>query len=261
MTGGLPVFFVDSFAVESLADAKQDGKFKTKYGGATMKPTILLADDDENIRKVCGLYLEREGFAAVHAANGKEALEKLENQQVHCAVIDLMMPELDGWALCREIKAYYQMPVLMLSARSQAEDRIKGFQTGTDDYLTKPFHPVELVMRVKSLLKRYDISPPGKIEMESILIDSSKYQVALNGQTYSLPAKQFDLFYTLMSRPGQIFTREQLIEKIWGLHYEGDERAIDHHVKRLRKLFAGHEDVVRIVTVRGLGYKAEAGQA
>jgi two-component system OmpR family response regulator len=200
-----------------------------------MKTTILLADDDVNIRRVTQLYLEKEGFQTKIACDGKEALDLLEQEKIDCAVIDLMMPNVDGWELCVKIKAYYEIPVLMLTARAEPEDTIKGFKLGTDDYVTKPFHPVELVMRVKSLLKRYRVASAGKITFNDITIDQSSYKVQIKDQDFMLPTKQFELLYMLASQPGKIFTRDQLIESIWGLDYEGDERTVDTHIKKLRK--------------------------
>lgn len=222
-----------------------------------MKPTILIADDDENIRMVTQLYLEKEGFLTKIACDGKEALDLLEQEKIDCAVLDLMMPHIDGWELCEKIKNYYEIPILMLTARADAEDIIKGFQLGTDDYVTKPFHPVELVMRVKSLLKRYRVIAAGSLTFNQVTIDSSSYKVHIKDEVVSLPTKQFELLYLLASQPGKIFTRDQLIEKIWGLDYEGDERTVDTHIKKLRKQFKDYEDLMQIVTVRGLGYKVE----
>lgn len=222
-----------------------------------MKTTILIADDDVNIRRVTQLYLEKEGFQTEIACDGKEALDLLEREKIDCAVIDLMMPNVDGWELCEKIKAFYEIPVLMLTARAEPDDTIKGFKLGTDDYVTKPFHPVELVMRVKSLLKRYRVASAGKITFNDITIDQSSYKVQIKDKDFMLPTKQFELLYMLASQPGKIFTRDQLIESIWGLDYEGDERTIDTHIKKLRKQFKNDEDLLQIITVRGLGYKLE----
>ncbi|OIK16468.1 DNA-binding response regulator [Bacillus sp. MUM 116] len=222
-----------------------------------MKPTILIADDDSNIRMVTQLYLEKEGFHTLIANDGKEAINLLETEKIDCAVIDLMMPNIDGWQLCKKIRSYYEIPVLMLTARAESEDVIKGFQIGTDDYVTKPFHPVELVMRVKSLLKRYRVISAGNLLYNHILIDSSSYKVQIMDEVFMLPTKQFELLYMLASHPGKIFTRDELIEKIWGLDYEGDERTVDTHIKKLRKQLKEYEDILQIVTVRGLGYKVE----
>ncbi|MEW9503083.1 response regulator transcription factor [Jeotgalibacillus marinus] len=218
---------------------------------------ILIVDDDENIRELVRLFLEKEGFQTTQVSDGNEASELLEKETFHCAVIDIMMPNMDGWALCEEIKQYYEMPVLMLTARSEVDDRIKGFKLGTDDYLTKPFHPMELVMRVKSILKRYNLSSDEIITLGAIQIDTRKYSVSTDDMSISLPVKQFDLLYTLARSPGKIFTRDQLIEKIWGFDYEGDDRTVDTQIKRLRKNLSDMDNQMEIKTVRGLGYKLE----
>lgn len=222
-----------------------------------MKPTVLLVDDDENIRMIEELYLKKEGFQTVMASDGEEALRVLEKEKIDCAVIDIMMPRMDGWQLCEEIKSYYEIPVLMVTALNQAEDTIKGFQIGTDDYMAKPFHPMELVMRVKAILKRYHISAEGSLSLNDILIDSNRYEVRLGDDAVTLPIKQFELLYTLAAYPGKIFTRDELIEKIWGFDYEGDDRTVDTHITRLRKQMKEFEHLLQIVTVRGLGYKVE----
>jgi two-component system OmpR family response regulator len=222
-----------------------------------MQPTILIADDDENIRMVIQLYLQKEGFNTKIAGDGAEAINILETEKIDCAVIDIMMPNIDGWQLCEEIKSYYEIPVLMLTARADVEDRIKGFKMGTDDYVTKPFHPVELVMRVQSLLKRYHVILRGNLSFNNIVIDSNSYQIQIYDDVMMLPPKQFALLYTLASHPKQIFTRDQLIETIWGMDYDGDDRTVDTHIKKLRKQLNKYEDLIQIVTVRGLGYKIE----
>jgi DNA-binding response OmpR family regulator len=222
-----------------------------------MNITILIADDDVNIRRVTQLYLENEGFRTKIACDGKEALDLLEQVKIDCAVIDIMMPHVDGWELCEKIKAYYEIPVLMLTARAELDDTIKGFKLGTDDYLTKPFHPAELVMRVKSLLKRYRVASEHSINFNKVLINRDSYKVQIKDEVFVLPTKQFELLYMLASQPGKIFTRDQLIESIWGLDYEGDERTVDTHVKKLRKQFKNYEDILQICTIRGLGYKLE----
>lgn len=222
-----------------------------------MKTTILIADDDVNIRRVTQLYLEKEGFQTKIACDGKEAIDLFEQEKIDCAVIDVMMPNVNGWELCAKIKDYYEIPVLMLTARAEPDDTIKGFKLGTDDYVTKPFHPIELVLRVKSLLKRYRVISAGSITFNDITIDSSGYKVQIKEKDFILPTKQFELLYMLANQPGRIFTRDQLIENIWGLDYEGDERTVDTHIKKLRKHFKNYEDLLQIITVRGLGYKLE----
>lgn len=219
---------------------------------------VLVVDDDAHIRELVRLYLEDEGFEIIEKSNGEEALQYAENHIVDLVILDIMMPKMDGWVLCENLRAFGEMPILMITAKGEATDRIKGFKLGTDDYLVKPFDPVELVLRVKALLKRYRISTASEIQMGTITLDRKRYQVIYsNGQTMTLPMKEFEVLYKLGSNPGQLFTRNHLIEHIWGIDYEGDDRTVDVHIKRLRERFADFESDFRIVTIRGLGYRLE----
>ncbi|ALS24723.1 response regulator transcription factor [Paenibacillus naphthalenovorans] len=221
-------------------------------------PRLLVVDDEAHIRELIRLYLEDEGFELVEKSNGAEALEYAENHRVDLVILDIMMPKMDGWVLCRKLREYGDIPILMVTARGQSADRIKGFMLGTDDYLAKPFDPVELVLRVKALLKRYRISTSSVIQLGDVSLDRNSYQVIYNGgRTVTIPMKEFELLYKLGSYAGQLFTREHLIEDIWGVDYEGDERTVDVHIKRLRERFAEFESQFRIVTIRGLGYRLE----
>lgn len=222
-----------------------------------MSINILTVDDDVNIRKLVRLYLVKEGYRVLEASDGEEALMVLEAEKVDLMILDLMMPRLDGWELAESVKKYMDIPIIMISAKGESRDKIKGFQLGTDDYLVKPFDPVELVMRVKALLKRYNIATSQVIQFQDVVIDRNNYEVRINGNEMKLPLKEFELIFRLASNPGQIFTRDQLIEQIWGINYEGDERTVDVHIKRLRERFAHVADVFRIATVRGLGYRLE----
>lgn len=219
---------------------------------------VLVVDDDAHIRELVRLYLEDEGFDIIEKANGQEALEYAENHLVDLVILDIMMPKMDGWALCENLREFGEMPILMITAKGEATDRIKGFKLGTDDYLVKPFDPVELVLRVKALLKRYRISTASKIQLGGITLDRKSYHVIYpDGRTATLPMKEFEVLYKLGSHPGQLFTRDNLIEQIWGIDYEGDERTVDVHIKRLRERFTDCEPDFRIVTIRGLGYRLE----
>jgi DNA-binding response OmpR family regulator len=217
-----------------------------------------VVDDEAHIRELVRLYLEDEGFELVEKSNGAEALEYAENHHIDLVIMDIMMPKMDGWVLCRSLREFGDMPILMVSAKGEATDRIKGLKLGTDDYLVKPFDPVELVLRVKALLKRYRISTSSVIQLGDVTLDRNSYQVIYkNGNTVTIPMKEFELLYKLGNYPGQLFTRESLIEEIWGMDYEGDERTVDVHIKRLRERFAEFESCFRIVTIRGLGYRLE----
>ncbi|AJY75145.1 response regulator transcription factor [Paenibacillus beijingensis] len=220
---------------------------------------IMVVDDDPHIRELVNLYLSDEGFDIVETANGEEAWTYISEQSVDMVILDIMMPKLDGFELCRRIRAMGDMPILIVTARSEADQKIKGFQLGTDDYLTKPFDPMEMVFRVKALLKRYRIATDQQIQLGDLTLDRIGYQIVdkQNGAMATLPLKEFELIYKLASYPGQLFTRSQLIDQIWGMDYEGDERTVDVHIKRLRERFAAYEAAFRIVTLRGLGYRLE----
>ncbi|MDQ0481093.1 response regulator transcription factor [Guptibacillus hwajinpoensis] len=219
--------------------------------------TILLADDDQNILDLMALYIEKEGYLVKKASDGKEAIKILEANKIDLAVIDIMMPHIDGWQLCEEIRTYYDIPVLMVSARGQASDKVKGFKLGTDDYVVKPFDPIELVLRVKALLRRYQIQSAKKLAIGLFEMDAESHEVALGGDPISLPKKEFELLFKLASTPGKIFTRNQLIESLWGYDFEGDDRTVDVHIKRIRERFNSKELPFVIKTMRGLGYRLE----
>ncbi|WP_195573970.1 response regulator transcription factor [Paenibacillus sp. 1001270B_150601_E10] len=221
-------------------------------------PTILVADDDANIRELVCLFLRNDGFTTVEAADGKEALNVYASTHVDLVVLDIMMPIMDGWTLCKELrKANPDLPLLMLTAKGETWEKVKGFELGTDDYLTKPFDPLELTVRVKALLKRYRIGSTQTIQLGSVTLDRQSYKVTRGADSITLPLKEFELLYKLAGTPGQVYTREQLIDQIWGIDYAGDNRTIDVHIKRLRERFANAPDF-RIETVRGLGYRLEA---
>ncbi|REK77702.1 response regulator transcription factor [Paenibacillus paeoniae] len=221
-------------------------------------PTILVADDDVNIRELVCLFLRNDGFETVEASDGKEALAVYASTQVDLVVLDIMMPLMDGWELCKELRRRNSdLPLLMLTARGETWEKVKGFQLGTDDYLTKPFDPLELTVRVRALLKRYGVGSMQTIQIGNVMLDRQTYKVTKGIESLALPLKEFELLYKLAGKPGQIYTREQLIDQIWGMDYEGDERTVDVHIKRLRERFAETPDF-RIDTVRGLGYRLEA---
>jgi len=220
-------------------------------------PTILVADDDANIRELVCLFLKNEGYTTVEAADGKEALTVYASIHVDLVVLDIMMPFMDGWTLCKELRrANPELPLLMLTARSETWEKVKGFELGTDDYLTKPFDPLELTVRVKALLKRYRIGSTQMIQFGNVILDRQTYKVMRGTESLTLPLKEFELLYKLAGTPGQVYTREQLIDQIWGIDYAGDDRTVDVHIKRLRERFATTSDF-RIETVRGLGYRLE----
>jgi two-component system OmpR family response regulator len=219
--------------------------------------TILVVDDDPHIRELVGVFLREEGFSVLEAADGREALALLETTRADLVILDIMMPNMDGWQLCRELRELYDTPLLMLTAKGETSQKIKGFQLGTDDYLVKPFEPLELVARVKALLRRYRIAVSQRVQIGELLLDRKTYEVQVGDKQLTLPLKEFELLFKLASYPGKTFSREELIEQIWGYDYEGDERTVDVHIKRLRERFPEERHSFRIRTIRGLGYRLE----
>jgi DNA-binding response OmpR family regulator len=218
---------------------------------------ILVVDDDPHIRELVKIFLRNEGFEPYEATDGVEALKMMASVKVDLVILDVMMPNMDGWALCRELRAAYDIPLLMLTAKGETSQKVKGFQLGTDDYLVKPFEPLELVMRVKALLKRYRIEASQTIQVGELSMNRKTFEVTLNGASLTLPLKEFELLYKLAGSPGKTFSREQLIEDIWGMDFEGNERTLDVHINRLRERFPEEKCSFRIRTIRGLGYRME----
>jgi DNA-binding response OmpR family regulator len=219
---------------------------------------ILIVDDDPNMRQLAAVFLKDEGYDIVQASDGIEALKKLETTKVDLVVLDIMMPNMDGWELCRQLREYYDIPILMLTAKGETSDKVQGFQLGTDDYLVKPFEPLELVVRVKALLKRYRIAASQTVQIGNLVMDRKTFEVKANGDSMTLPLKEFELLFKLASYPGKTLSRDQLIEDIWGYDFDGNERTLDVHINRLRERFPEERYSFRIRTIRGLGYRMEA---
>jgi len=216
---------------------------------------VLLVDDHEKIRKLMEIYLKREGYNILHAASGKEALDILDNSIADLVIADIMMPEMDGYELTRSLRdANFSMPILMVTAKDTFPDKKRGFDLGADDYMTKPVDMDELLLRVKALLRRSKISSEKQITIGNVTLDYESLEVKTPGENIELPKKEFYLLYKLLSYPKKIFTRQELMDEIWGLDSEADERTVDVHIKRLREKF-GNIPEFEIVTIRGLGYK------
>ncbi len=218
---------------------------------------ILIVDDDPHIRELVRVFLAQEGFDITEARDGVDALAKLETIKVDLVILDVMMPKMDGWELCRQLREAYDIPLLMLTAKGETSQKLKGFQLGADDYLVKPFEPLEMVARVKALLKRYRMATAQTVQIGELFMDRKAYQVRVNDTALTLPLKEFELLFKLASSPGQTFSRDQLIEDIWGYGFEGNERTLDVHINRLRERFAEEKHSFRITTIRGLGYRLE----
>jgi DNA-binding response OmpR family regulator len=227
-----------------------------KNGGIAMA-RILVVDDDDHIREVVSLFLTQEGLETLEATDGLHAMQQLEKHPVDMAILDIMMPGMDGYELCTELRKYYDFPILMLTAKGETTDKIKGFRLGTDDYLTKPFEVEELIMRVKALLRRYQIISSNRVHIGDLQLDRSSQEIAYQQNNISIPLKEFELLFEFANYPNRTLTREHLIERIWGYDFAGDERTIDVHVKRLREKFPEEKYGFAIRTVRGLGYRLE----
>ena len=220
---------------------------------------ILVVDDDPHIRELASLFLRNDGFEVVEAADGLEALSRLDSVKVDLAIIDVMMPKMDGWELCQEIRTTFDIPILMLTAKGETSQKLKGFELGTDDYVVKPFEPLELVARVHALLKRYRLAASQTIQVGELKMDRKSFEVKVNGESLTLPLKEFELLFKLASYPGRTFSREQLIEDIWGYDFVGTDRTLDVHINRLRERFPQEKHSFKITTIRGLGYRLEVG--
>ncbi len=219
---------------------------------------LLVVDDDAYIRELVKVFLQNEGLEVIEATDGVDALSKLAAEKVDMVVMDIMMPNMDGWTLCEEIRSFdTDLPILMLTAKGETSQKVKGFHLGTDDYLVKPFEPAELIVRVKSILKRYRISVSQIVEAGNVKLNRQTHEVDLNGEIIILRLKEFELLFTLASYVGKTFSREQLIEEIWGYDYEGDERTVDVHIKRIRERFPQEMSGFIIRAIRGLGYRLE----
>jgi len=216
---------------------------------------ILLVDDNEKIRKLIEIYLKKEGFQVFHGNNGEEALDIIDNVKIDLIIADIMMPKMDGYELVKELReANYTLPILMVTAKDTYPDKKMGFELGADDYMTKPIDMDELILRVNALLRRSKISIDKYISIGNIILDYESLEVRIREDTIFLPKKEFYLLYKLLSYPKKIFTRQELMDDIWGFDSEADERTVDVHIKRLREKFKDTQEF-EIITIRGLGYK------
>lgn len=221
---------------------------------------VLIVDDDEHIVELIKLYMDKEGFDTVTANNGKKAVELFKSEAPAIVILDVMMPEMDGWQVCREIRRVSNIPIIMLTAKGETFDKVLGLELGADDYMVKPFEPKELLARVKAVLRRSD-TKESKVEKEivfpNLTINLSNYELKINGNIVEVPPKELELLYFLASNPNRVFTREQLLEEVWGFDYFGDSRTVDVHIKRLREKLEGVEANWQLKTVWGVGYKFE----
>ena len=222
---------------------------------------ILIADDDKNICELLRLYLNKEGYETILAYDGQAALDMFEQQHPALVLLDVMMPRMDGWEVCRRIRAAGDTPVIMLTAKGETFDKVLGLELGADDYVVKPFDTKEVVARIKAVLRRcggVEDTRGSVIQFENLSVDLSRYELKVKGQIVDAPPKELELLYYLASHPNRVFTRDQLLDEVWGFEYYGDSRTIDVHIKRLREKLEGASDKWSLKTVWGVGYKFEA---
>jgi len=227
------------------------------------KQKILIVDDDANIAELISLYLIKECYDTLIVSDGESALREFKNYQPNLILLDLMLPGIDGYQVCREIRTQSNVPIIMLSAKGEVFDKVLGLELGADDYIMKPFDSKEMVARVKAVLRRFQPAGSAKpeneikcVEYPDLVVNLTNYSVLYKNQIVDMPPKELELLYFLASSPNQVFTREQLLDNIWGYEYLGDTRTVDVHVKRLREKINDHEDW-GIATVWGIGYKFE----
>lgn len=221
--------------------------------------TVLVVDDEKKILELVRLYLENEGFKVITAEDGETALEKVEMHEPQIVILDIMLPKLDGWEVCRKIREKSAVPIIMLTARGEEIDRILGLELGADDYVSKPFSPRELVARVKAVLRRYnntDKKERQRITLDNLVVDYDYHVVKINGKRIDLSPKEFELLWFLINNRNRVLSREQLLANVWDYDYYGDPRTVDTHIKRLREKL-GNKYGGYIKTVWGVGYKFE----
>lgn len=228
------------------------------------KQKILIVDDDENIAELISLYLNKECFDTKMVYNGEEALTAFDSYQPNLVLLDLMLPGIDGYQVCREIRSKSTTPIIMLSAKGEVFDKVLGLELGADDYIMKPFDSKEMVARIRAVLRRYQVAKPSVtptdnikcVAYDNLEINLTNYSVTCDGRSIDMPPKELELLYFLASSPNQVFTREQLLDQIWGYEYIGDTRTVDVHIKRLREKIKDHPSWA-LSTVWGIGYKFE----
>ncbi len=221
---------------------------------------ILIVDDDLNISELLRLCLEKEGYDTIIANDGLSAISMFKEQTPDLVLLDIMMPKVDGWQVCREIRRVSNIPIIMLTAKSETFDKVLGLELGADDYMVKPVESKELIARIKAVLRRYDSGnthTDKEIIYNNLSVNITNYELVIEGKQLDIPPKELELLYFLCSNPNRVFTREQLLEEVWGFDYFGDSRTVDVHVKRLREKLEGHEKNWSLKTVWGVGYKFE----
>lgn len=222
---------------------------------------ILVVDDDTNICELLRLYLEKEGYSVTIANDGMTAVKTFPQLQPDLTLLDIMLPQLDGWQVCREIRKYSNKPIIMLTAKGETFDKVLGLELGADDYVTKPFDTKEVVARIKAVLRRSSSATAEDnvkiVKYDKLSINLTNYELIVDGKKVDAPPKEMELLYHLASNPDRVFTRDQLLDEVWGFDYYGDSRTVDVHIKRIREKLAGVSDKWELATVWSVGYKFE----
>ena len=222
---------------------------------------ILVVDDDTNICELLRLYLEKEGYVVKIVNDGVSAINAFKQENPDLTLLDIMIPKLDGWQVCREIRKFSDKPIIMLTAKGETFDKVLGLELGADDYVTKPFDTKEVVARIKAVLRRTapasDTSDVKEVNYDKLSINLTNYEMKVNGVSVDTPPKELELIYHLASNPNRVFTRDQLLDEVWGFDYYGDSRTVDVHIKRLREKLKGVSDKWELKTVWSVGYKFE----
>ena len=226
-----------------------------------MATSVLVVEDDKNIRDLLQMYLEKEGYAVTVAGDGGQGLAKFRTIQPDLVLLDVMMPVMDGWEVCKAIRAESQTPVIMLTAKSETDDKVAGLRSGADDYITKPFEMKEVLARIEAVLRRSlgnsNEQPSRKLIFDRLIIDMDACELIVDGKKVDAPPKEMELLFYLASSPNRVYTRNQLLDEVWGFDYFGDSRTVDVHVKRLREKLEGISESWSVKTVWGVGYKFE----
>lgn len=225
-----------------------------------MAKTVLIVEDDRNIADLLRLYLEKEGYTVVIAPDGMRGVEQFRTVHPSLVLLDVMLPGLDGRGVCRAIRAESQTPIIMLTAKSETEDKVNGLKQGADDYITKPFEMKEVLARIEAVLRRSGIEPEKsrrRLEFDKLVIDMDAFELTVDGKKVPTPPKEMELLYHLASTPNRVYTRNQLLDEVWGFDYFGDTRTVDVHIKRLREKLEGVSDQWDLKTVWSVGYKFE----
>lgn len=226
-----------------------------------MTKKILIVEDDSNIRELLRIYLEREGLDVSLAADGAEGVRVFRRVKPDLVLLDIMLPVMDGWQVCREIRKESKAPIIMLTAKSETFDKVTGLEMGADDYITKPFETREVIARIRAVLRRVETADaPKKLTFENLVVDKEAYELVIGGRKVDAPPKEIELLFFLASCPNRVFTRAQLLDDVWGFDYFGDTRTIDVHIKRLREKLEGTSLKWELKTVWGVGYKFEVNE-